>query len=36
MFFVWNNHLYKMVNVIIIMQKLQFKNNTGNNGIQSS
>ncbi len=28
--------IYKMINVIIIMQKLHFKNYTSNNGIQSS
>ncbi len=36
LFFLWNNHFYKMINVIIIMQTLHFKNNTGKNGIQSS
>ncbi len=30
------HHLYKKINVIIVMQKLYFKNITGNNGIQLS
>ncbi len=29
-------HIYRMINVIIIKQKLHFKNNTGKNRIQLS
>ncbi len=36
MAFCEKNHLYNVINVIIIMQKLHFKNYTGKNDIQSS